>query len=115
MRGPVIQLGCDHTAARAGEAAPVSEHLQSHADTGALSQVGLTSLGSEPCKAQADHHGFPSRGSPVTISAASLWLGTDSTARSTAIRRQVLVAAIASRSRISGEPHTCTAALTMRL
>jgi len=49
--------------------APVSEHLQSHAAAGARSHAGLTSLGSEPCKSQADHHGFPSRGSPVTISA----------------------------------------------
>ena len=39
-----------------------------HAAADALSQAGLTSLGSEPCRAQADHHGFPSRGSPVTIS-----------------------------------------------
>ena len=95
--------------------APVSEHVQSHAAAGALSQAGLTSLGSEPCRAQADHQGFPIRGSRVTISAVSIWLCTDSTARSTAVRRQVLAAAIASRSRISGEPHTCTAALTMRL
>ena len=95
--------------------APVSEHVQSHAAAGALSQAGLASLGSEPCRAQADHQGFPIRGSPVTISAVSIWLCTDSTARSTAVRRQVLAAAIASRSRISGEPHTCTAALTMRL
>ena len=39
-----------------------------HAATDALSRAGLTSLGPEPCRAQADHHGFPSRESPVTIS-----------------------------------------------